>query len=107
MTITTPIVSVDDMRAWLNLTSHDDDAILASNVAAAIAAIESKIDKKLTEYFDSAEYANSVPADLILAIKMLAAHFYSFREPVISGDRVVTIPWNAIDLIEPYRSVIV
>jgi len=102
------IVSLEAMRKWLGLITHDDDAILCGNIAAAQIAIENRTGKAFADYYDedTGKYVG-IPDPLILATKMLAAHWYENRELVLTGDRMVALPWNAIDLIEPYCEVVI
>jgi hypothetical protein len=102
------IVSEEVMRQWLGLSTRADDAIICGNIAAAQTAIENRTGLKFADYFDeeTKTYVD-IPAPLILATKMLAAHWYENRELVLTGDRMVALPWNAIDLIEPYCEVVI
>lgn len=47
--------------------------------------------------------ANEVPEDIKLAIKMLAAHWYENREPVITGTIVANVPVTVDALIWNHR----
>jgi uncharacterized phiE125 gp8 family phage protein len=47
--------------------------------------------------------ADNVPMPVRLAIKMLIAHWYETREPVMPADAVSTVPMSVNSLISPYR----
>jgi uncharacterized phiE125 gp8 family phage protein len=49
---------------------------------------------------------NSVPEALRVAVGMLVAHFYSFREPVVAGSEygpASHVPYSVRELVSPYR----
>jgi uncharacterized phiE125 gp8 family phage protein len=48
---------------------------------------------------------DDVPMPLRLAIKMLVAHWYECREPVLPGDAASAVPMSVASLISPYREV--
>jgi uncharacterized phiE125 gp8 family phage protein len=48
---------------------------------------------------------DDVPAPVRLAVKMLVAHWYEAREPVLLGERADPVPATVASLIAPYRSV--
>lgn len=49
--------------------------------------------------------ADDVPMPVRLAIKMLVAHWYEAREPVLFGETTDPVPSTVAKLIAPYRSV--
>lgn len=46
---------------------------------------------------------SDVPEHIILAIKMLAAHWYEERSPVVIGTTPKALPFTVDALVEPYR----
>lgn len=74
------IVSIEDVKAHLNITTPDDDALIGLKIGVA----ESFIDGFLAE--PMAEMAE-VPSALQEAVRQLAAWFYENREgqPVPDG----------------------
>jgi len=48
---------------------------------------------------------DDVPAPVRLAVKMLVAHWYEAREPVLLGERADPVPATVASLIAPYRSI--
>jgi uncharacterized phiE125 gp8 family phage protein len=49
--------------------------------------------------------AEDVPMPIRLAIKMLVAHWYEMREPVLAGEAGNALPLSVASLIAPYREV--
>jgi uncharacterized phiE125 gp8 family phage protein len=49
--------------------------------------------------------ADDVPMPIRLAIKMLVAHWYEAREPVLPGEDANALPLTVASLITPYREV--
>jgi uncharacterized phiE125 gp8 family phage protein len=48
---------------------------------------------------------DDVPAPVRLAIRMLVAHWYEAREPVLLGEQADPVPASVASLIAPYRSI--
>jgi uncharacterized phiE125 gp8 family phage protein len=51
------------------------------------------------------EAADDVPMPIRLAIKMLVAHWFESREPVLIGETAAALPMSVASLISPYRAV--
>jgi len=51
------------------------------------------------------EAADDVPMPVRQALKMLVAHWYEAREPVLLGETADPVPTSVASLIAPYRSV--
>jgi uncharacterized phiE125 gp8 family phage protein len=49
--------------------------------------------------------ADDVPMPIRLAIKMLVAHWYEAREPVLPGEDANALPLTVASLVAPYREV--
>jgi uncharacterized phiE125 gp8 family phage protein len=49
--------------------------------------------------------ADDVPMPVRLAIKLLVAHWYETREPVLVGEQAHAVPLSVASLISPYREV--
>ena len=64
-----PILTVDDLKAHLNITGNADDALIAQKIAAAEAWISRWLEITLAEM-------EEVPADLKEAVRLLVAHLY-------------------------------
>lgn len=94
-------VSVEDMKAHLNVTGDEDDALIASITAAAETYIDGFLDRKLEDYEADDE---DVPAPIRQAIMMVAAHLFENREHVLVGVSAQPLPLGALDLIGAYRA---
>ncbi|MFG1349659.1 head-tail connector protein [Xanthobacter autotrophicus] len=96
MTDTLAIVSLADLKAHLNVTTDDDDAVLTGMLEAARGYVESwcgPLD----------DIAGTIPAGLVHALKLYAGHLYENRETVNIGNIVSEIPMGFFDLIGPHR----
>ncbi len=65
--------------------------------------IANGIEIAFTAGYGDAE--DDVPAPVRLAVKMLVAHWYEAREPVLLGEQADPVPATVANLIAPYRSV--
>lgn len=97
------VVTLSDMRAALGLTddfgSADDGLIQrAIDAATAHTARAAGVD-----FDELAVGADGVPADLRLAVQMLAAHWFENREATIVGVSAAPLPLGFDDLIRPHR----
>lgn len=93
-------VTVENLKAHLNITTDDDDALLTDKIAVAQAWIEAFIGVA----FDDAEiFPDGVPEPLNEAVRQLASHFYENREATLVGVSIETLPFGVIDLASPYR----
>lgn len=90
------IVQLADMKAQLNVTFADDDALIQGKIDAA----ESWIGKFVTPPWPPTDPA---PGALLEAIKLLAAHLYENREASLVGVTSQDLPFGLLDLITPYR----
>ncbi|MGN8117510.1 head-tail connector protein [Labrys sp. 22185] len=73
------MISLEDMKAHLNVTFDDDDALITAKIEAAQAWIESYIGAPFAD-------AEAIPADAKEACRQLAALFYENRETSIIGN---------------------
>jgi uncharacterized phage protein (predicted DNA packaging) len=88
-------VTVALLKAQLNLTGTDDDALLAHKIAAATAWCEQYIGQSFADI-------DPLPATLDEAVLQLAAHWYENREAVLVGASSAEVPFGVRDLIKPY-----
>ena len=88
-------VSLDLLKAQLNITDDADDVLLSHKLAAASAWISNQIGVPV-ETLDA-------PADLVEATLQLAAYWYEQREAVAIGVSTAIVPLGVLDLIRPYR----
>jgi uncharacterized phage protein (predicted DNA packaging) len=90
------INSVEDTKAFLNVTGTDDDDLITSLIGAAEAWIDRWLETPMADL-------NPVPADLKHAAKMLVAHFYENREATLVGVSAEEIPFGLMDVINQHR----
>lgn len=62
-----------------------------------------KHDVTLTYVAGYGATASTVPEDIRHAIKLMVAHLYEMREPVITGTIVTSVPKTLLALIDQYR----
>lgn len=91
------IVTVEELKAHLNITFDDDDALIADKIAVAEACVAEYVGADLEADFET------LPTPLREAVKQLAAHFYENREAVLVGATAQTLPLGVFDLVGPYR----
>jgi hypothetical protein len=92
-------VSVSDLKAHANITINDDDTLLQNVLDAAEAYTEGFLPKKLSEF-------DPLPADLKLAVLMLAANWYEQRETLVVGNTITAteVPYGWSDIIRQHRA---
>jgi hypothetical protein len=90
-------VSLDLLKAQLNIVDDTDDVLLAHKLAAACAWIEAQTGIVLADL-------DPLPADLVEATLQLAAYWYEQREAVAIGVSAAIVPLGVLDLIRPYRA---
>lgn len=96
MVDTTDIVTLEDMKEHLNVTATEDDFVIRGCMDAARAAVESWCGA-----FD--DITGTIPAALIHALKMYAAHLYENREATAFSGSGAEVPMGFHDLIGPHR----
>lgn len=90
-------VSLDLLKAQLNITDDADDVLLAHKLAAASAWIEAQTGIVLADL-------DPLPADLVEATLQLASYYYEQREAVAIGVSAAIVPLGVLDLTRPYRA---
>ncbi|AQZ50531.1 head-tail connector protein [Martelella mediterranea] len=96
------IVTLDEMKAHLNITGDQDDALIGKKIAAAQNHIERLLGFKIEETYGGAEQED-VPESLAEAVMQLAAHWYENREAVIVGVTAIPMPLGVREIIREYR----
>lgn len=91
------IVTVEDTKAHLNITTDADDALIAAKIEAAEAFVDGWLETKLA---DMAE----VPADLKEAIRQLVGHLYENREASLVGISADELPLGFWDIVNQHRA---
>jgi hypothetical protein len=92
-----PLITVEDAKAHLNITTATDDALLGSKIAAAEAWIEQFLGTALADM-------DPVPEPLKEAVRQLTGHLYEHREVNLVGLSMEEISPGLFDLLAPYRT---
>lgn len=96
------IVTLDQMKAHLNVIGDHDDALITSKIAAAQNHVERQLGFKIEETYGGEEQED-IPASLAEAVMQLAAHWYENREAVIVGVTAIPMPLGVREIIREYR----
>ena len=88
------LITVDELKAHLNITTDDDDALLEQYAEAAEGWIG---------IFTGLDLADPVPATLKQAARLLAGHWYETREAVAVAINAELIPFGVHDLCAAHR----
>lgn len=94
-------VSLQEVKAHLNLDHDQDDDLLTAKIVAAETYIDGFLDRKFADYEADDE---PIPEIIKQAVMMVAAHLYENRENVLVGVTAQPLPLGALDLIGSYRS---
>jgi Phage gp6-like head-tail connector protein len=113
------IISLETLKAHLNLTTDFDDVLLADKLQTATAVIGNAIGLDLaiayTSYIPAiystdptpvlitAAVESNAPAPIKEAVQQYVAYLFEYREPVAGEQRVTALPYTLFDLIQPYR----
>lgn len=92
------IVTVDELKAQLNITSNDDDTLLTQKLASAQDTIERRLGFKIGEV-----YPDNTPPALKEAVLQLASWWYEQRETAVAGMSAQHIPFGVNSIIDDYR----
>lgn len=93
------IITVEDAKAHLNITTDADDALLEGKIEAAEAFIDGwlPVDGKLADM-------PTVPGDLKEAIRQLVGHLYENREASLVGISAEELPLGFWDVVSQHRA---
>ena len=91
------IISVDDAKAHLNITTEADDALIEGKIEAAEAWVSRWLDTPLAEMAE-------VPGDLKEAVRQLVGHLYENREATLIGVTAEEVPFGIWDIINQHRA---
>jgi hypothetical protein len=91
-----PAVTLADLKAHLNVTIDDDDALLADKLSAAKAWVGA--------YTAGPVDTDDTPAPVNEAIRQLAGHLYANREATLVGVTAQCLPLGFLDLLANYRA---
>jgi uncharacterized phage protein (predicted DNA packaging) len=94
------VVSVEDAKAHMNVTTDADDDLIAGKIAAA----EAWIGKFIGSALDDAEtFPDGTPEPIKEAVRQLVSHLYENREATLVGITMTDVSPGLFDLIAPYR----
>src|SRR5258708_1946866 len=95
------MISTDDLRRHLNITTTDDDVLLGDKIAAASewVSLYTAIPQ-----CDPDDAACTIPEPVKEAVRQLAAHLYENREATLIGVTSQSLPFGLLDLLMPYRA---
>lgn len=96
MVATLSIVPLADLKAHLNITTGNDDAVLTAMLEASRGFLEGWCGP-----LDSIE--ETIPAALLHALKLYAGHLYENREATSFTGTGSEVPMGYFDLIGPHR----
>ena len=94
-------LTVSDLRKQLNLTGSCETPLLTRLLAAATAHVERLLGFKLD---DATQFPDGAPADLELAVLMLAADWYESREASLVGMSASALPFGVSEIVNEYRN---
>jgi len=89
-------ITLDQVKAHLNVTIDADDALLTDKLAAAKAWVAA--------YTAADPDAGSTPAPINEAVLQLTAHLFANREASLVGVTASALPFGFLDLLAPYRA---
>lgn len=93
------IVTLPEMKAELGILDDADDALIASKIDAAQAHLEA-----LLGYDIATRFPDGAPADLVAAVKMLAAGWYENRESTLVGVSGMETPHGVWEIVNNRRN---
>lgn len=99
------IVTVGQMKEQLNISldlGSDDDAMLERKIDAAQNHIERQLGFKIEQRYGG-DAQEPIPAVLIEAVCLLAAHWYENREASLIGLNGSALPLGVQEIIDDYR----
>ncbi|MEP7457070.1 head-tail connector protein [Phyllobacterium sp. SB3] len=92
------IVTLEAMKAELGILDDVDDTMISAKIEESQAWLESFLGYAIAD-----EYPDTVPADLVMAVKMQCAHMYENREATIAGVSIQLVPNGVDDIIANRR----
>lgn len=90
------MITIENLKAHLNLDHDEDDALLQQKLDAATAWCASYVGVELADL-------DPIPAPFVEASLQLAAHFYENREAVSFGSSGREAPFSVVDMLNPLR----
>lgn len=94
------VITVEDAKAHMNVTTDADDDLIAGKIGAA----EAWIGKFVGFALDDAEaFPDGTPEPIREATRQLVAYWYEQREAVLIGITADEVPFGVVDLLNPFR----
>jgi hypothetical protein len=90
------MLTIDDAKAHLNVTTDFDDQLITNKLAAAKAWI--------TDYTGASVDLGTTPQPVLEAVLILTAQLYDNREITTQGLTAQELPFGFLDLLAPYRA---
>lgn len=91
------IVTLEEQKLHLGVTLDADDNLISGQIDAAQAFIENFLGYVIEDEFET------VPDDLVSAVKMLAAHWFENREASLVGVSGQDLPTGVDDILTNRR----
>ena len=101
------IVALADMKAELGIIGSTDDAIITQKIDAAQAHLDALLGYSIEDRYPPTEDsppAPTAPADLIAAVKMLAAGWFENRESSLVGVSGMEVPHGVWEIVDNRRN---
>lgn len=101
------VVALADMKAELGILDSVDDALIESKIDAAQAHLDALLGYSIEDRYPPTEDsppAPTAPADLIAAVKMLAAGWFENRESSLVGVSAVEVPHGVWEIVANRRN---
>lgn len=100
------IVTLEQVKEQLNVTTEIDDTILNRKIAAAQSHVERLLGFKIEERYPPADgdpLVSTVPPALVECVCQLASHWYENREAVLVGVNGQELPIGMWDIVNAFR----
>ncbi|MGE0853645.1 MAG: head-tail connector protein [Hyphomicrobiaceae bacterium] len=101
------ILTLEEMKAQLNVTVDTDDALIERKIAAAQSYLEASlgyaIEERYPENDEVSPPASTVPPALVEAVALLAAHLYENREATLVGVSAQELPLGVWSIVDAFR----
>lgn len=88
------MITTEQLRQHLRLDGSNEDEYLTLLIEASKGAVEKHVNRPLSEF-------DEIPAQLQMAILLIAANLYSNREPISYANSVV-VPYSYNYLVQPF-----
>jgi hypothetical protein len=100
------VVELAEMKAELGILDSVDDALISAKIDAAQAHLEALLGYRLEDRFPPSDSpaSSTVPADLVGAVKMLAAGWYENRESSLVGVSGMEVPHGVWEIVDNRRN---